>query len=100
MSKAPGISSGERLRGDEPVFRGGPRFELVQARDAERLVAEVDSKRLRSARRHRLGQDAAAASDVDDALAFEPAAVRSIQSRRSGFILCNGPNIALSGSHH
>src|SRR4029077_1737782 len=37
----------------------------VQLRDLERLVGEVDALDLRSAPRHRLGEDPAAAADVE-----------------------------------
>src|SRR6185436_4980278 len=47
-------------------------FQLVQRRDLERPLREVDAHHLRALRRHRLGEDAAAAADVEHALALEP----------------------------
>ena len=50
-------------------------FEQVQARDAQRLVRKIDAGDLGAALRHALGEDAAAAADVEDALAGEPVEV-------------------------
>src|SRR5262249_55843668 len=48
-----------------------PALVQVQLRDRERLVRQVDSLHARAALRHRLGEDAAAASDVERRLAGE-----------------------------
>ena len=58
----------ERFRRDAAIVDVRAGFELVQPRNAERLVSEVDAERIGAAFGHRLGQDATAAADVDDAL--------------------------------
>ena len=63
----------ERFGSDEPVVDARARFELVQLRDAKRLLAEVDADHGGASRRERFGQDAAAAADVDDTLARDAA---------------------------
>ncbi len=63
----------ERLGGDEAVVDRGAGLQPVQPGDPQRLVGEVDAQHFRSARGHRLRQDASPAADVDDVLAFEPA---------------------------
>jgi hypothetical protein len=70
----------------------------MQLGHAERLFAEVDARHLGTPHGHGLGQDAAAAPDVEHVLSLMPPVTRSIQSRRSGLISCNGRN-SLSGSH-
>ncbi len=72
-SKAAGASSGERLRRHAAIVDRRAGLELVQPRNAQRLVAEIDSQRDGAEPGHRLGQDPAAAADVDDALPRKPA---------------------------
>ena len=43
----------------------------MQVRDAERLMRQIDALHARAEPRHRFGQDAAAAADVEHALAGE-----------------------------
>ena len=69
MSKAPGISSASASAAMSRYSAVVPDSSLCRRATPERLVAEVDAERRCAARRHRFGQDAAAASDVDDALA-------------------------------
>src|SRR5487761_2176576 len=64
---------GERLGGRQPVVDARPRFELVQSPSADRLVGESDADAMRARARNRLGEDAAAATDIDDALAVDSA---------------------------
>src|SRR5438309_478733 len=52
----------------EAIFDRCGRFELVQARDTERFFRQIDAGDMRAFRRHRFGEDAASASDVENAL--------------------------------
>jgi hypothetical protein len=47
------------------------RLDRVELRHLERLVGEVDAEHVGAAARHRIGEDAAAAADVENALALE-----------------------------
>ena len=78
-SKLPGLLGGERLDRDLAVLDAGVAgFERVQLRDLERLGREVDAEHVGAAPRHRVGQDAAAAADVE-----RRACPRAARGRRS-----------------
>ena len=47
----------------------GLALQEMQLGDAQRFLGQVDAGHPRAARRHRLGEDAAAAADIEDALA-------------------------------
>jgi hypothetical protein len=70
----------------------------VQLRDADALGGEVDAHTWPPLRAIESERDAAAATDVDDALPARPPAVESIHCRRSGLIWCQGRE-SLSASH-
>ena len=99
-SNARGRLARQRLRRDEPIV---DRRRRIRADAAARRRAPSRTGRCRSrcAPRsgHRLGQDAAAAADVERrACRRGRLPARSIQSSRSGLISCSGRN-SLSGSH-
>src|SRR5574341_1122794 len=66
------VRGGVVLRRGELVAHLETALQQVQARDAQRLVGEVDAGDARAALRHRLGQDAAAAAHVERVGAGEP----------------------------
>ena len=64
-------------------MHGEPAFLQVQLRHLQRLVRHVDAGDLGAAARHRFGEDAAAAADVEHALAGERgAAVDPVEAQR------------------
>lgn len=69
---------GQLLGGDPPIiqFRAGlqARFQLVQLGDRQRRLTHVDTQHAGAAQGHALGQDAAAAADVQRPPAAQPPA--------------------------
>ncbi len=66
---------GVSLGGDLAILELHTRFQGVQASDAQGLLAHVDAGDLGAPTSHALGEDAAAATDVEDALAKQAAAL-------------------------
>ena len=99
-SKRAGLLCGQRLGRDLAVVDVvDARLQRMQARHAAAACAARSMPVTRgAAARHRFGQDAAAAADVEHRLAAQAGAGASIQSSRSGLIWCSGRN-SLSGSH-
>jgi hypothetical protein len=70
-SKAAGARR-QRLGGDLAVVEVlHPGLQRMQARHAQRLGGQVDARHVRRLARHRFGQDAAAAADVEHRLAAQ-----------------------------
>ena len=70
------------------------RLDGVELRHLERLGSEVDAEHLGSAARHRVGEDAAAAADVENTLALERReAVDPVEAQRVDLV--QRPEIAL-----
>ena len=83
-SNAAGGFGGERLGRDLAVVDVlGAGFERMQLRHLQRLGRQVDAEHVGAAARHRLGEDAAAAADVEHALAAQAGeAVDPVQPQR------------------
>ncbi len=64
-----GRSRAQFLRGDGPILDRDLRLEGVQFGDLEHRPRKVDAQHLRAGAGHRLGQDPAAATDIEDLLA-------------------------------
>src|SRR5581483_9663948 len=65
------------------ILHAGFALQQVQLGDAQRFFRKIDAGDARAARGHRLGEDAAAATDVEDLLAGEPGAlVDPVQAQR------------------
>ena len=60
-----GLGLGELFSGHAPIVDLGPGFVLMQLRDRQRRFGHINSGDAGAALRHRLGQDAAAAADID-----------------------------------
>src|ERR1051325_6327249 len=78
-----GMTLGVVLGADALVGDRGVALQQVQLRDAQRLVGEIGARDARAARRHRLGEDAAAAAHIEHTLAREPdALVDPVEAQR------------------
>jgi hypothetical protein len=67
----------------------------MQLGDFERLFRQIDAGDLRALQRHAFGQDAAAATDIDHALALQAAGQPGNPFRRNGLMSCSGLNSEL-----
>ena len=66
-----GLARGERFGRDFLVRDFDTAFEAMQIGDAERARRQIDAFDVRAARGHRLGQNAAAAADIENTLAHQ-----------------------------
>jgi len=66
--------SSKTFGSDQAILDLRSRFKLMQARDPERLFRQIDPGHDGAARRHRFGENAAAAADVQHALSREASA--------------------------
>src|SRR5205085_2338122 len=66
------VARGVVLRAYALVGHSGLALQQVKLGDAQRFLREIGARDARAARRHRLGEDAAAAADIQHALAREP----------------------------
>ena len=78
-SKRAACSAASGFGSDEAIVDVDAGLEPVQLRDRERLLRQVDARDAGARMRHRLGEDATAAADVEHVLAGEPtAALRDV----------------------
>jgi hypothetical protein len=94
-----GLLRGECLGGDEPVIDVAARFGLCSFA----TPSAFSPRSMPSTTAPRAAIPSARMPPPQPTsttrLPARPPLIRSIHSRRSGFIRCNGPNITLSGSH-